>query len=652
MKLPDRNLLDGSKTPVTSTAEMKKAQGDQRDFVAALLGTDSDDKPGARATLEVPSVTDEQSGKSRFAIADGTGDAMTVTFSPAIVELVEGMELKVRCKAANSSGSPTLKVNNLDPLTITAADGTTLPPGSYVAGWPATFRYRAAATPAPAKLELLNPVVLIPSASPEVRQTVLQGVTTSGGAANMLSAGSGRALNLSATAMPMRTAFSQAAADYIATLSEDKTGVVSGIAVNNLSYITQDYVGPTSVTWGATLAPVQCGYAYNQAAQALLHFNGTAGATAILDDFGNVWSAQGGAKLQTNQSKFGSAALGGAGVNNAMNGTSDHVSSTSFTTMGSGSWSLRAFGYLTSLSSARPLFSFENGSAVGVLLRINTAGKTEAFLSSTGSSWDIASSSTGSATLAAGQFYFIELTFDAVAGKYFVYVNGVVDNTITSSAKVCSGFSTNYIGREGSTYWAGYIDEFEFLPYCDHPAGTTYAVPTAAASVATPGYASDFYSIPNRTMYQVSAASSGSGVNPSFAAKNRVYVAECVASANSISSVINYALCGRFESAEWPVAAGSTAITHAIGVTPRMERSVLVCKDADGQYAIGDEILISGLSSSNANPYVVASSAVSRMAVWIVFNTGLIDLFRKSDAGWQNLTASKWRIKTYVQRGF
>lgn len=52
-KLPEKTLLDGSKTPATSTREMKAALGELRDYLSGLLGTDSDDKAAARKALGI-----------------------------------------------------------------------------------------------------------------------------------------------------------------------------------------------------------------------------------------------------------------------------------------------------------------------------------------------------------------------------------------------------------------------------------------------------------------------------------------------------------------------------------------------------------------------------------------------------------------------
>lgn len=55
-KLPEKNVLDGSKTPKTNTREMKTALGDLRDYLSDLLGTDSSDKEAARIALGIDDV--------------------------------------------------------------------------------------------------------------------------------------------------------------------------------------------------------------------------------------------------------------------------------------------------------------------------------------------------------------------------------------------------------------------------------------------------------------------------------------------------------------------------------------------------------------------------------------------------------------------
>ena len=52
-KLPEKELLSGSKTPNTTTGEMKEALGKLRDYLNELLGEDSADKEAARQALGI-----------------------------------------------------------------------------------------------------------------------------------------------------------------------------------------------------------------------------------------------------------------------------------------------------------------------------------------------------------------------------------------------------------------------------------------------------------------------------------------------------------------------------------------------------------------------------------------------------------------------
>ena len=52
-KLPEKGLLSGSKTPHTTTGEMKEALGKLRDYLNELLGEDSADKEAARQALGI-----------------------------------------------------------------------------------------------------------------------------------------------------------------------------------------------------------------------------------------------------------------------------------------------------------------------------------------------------------------------------------------------------------------------------------------------------------------------------------------------------------------------------------------------------------------------------------------------------------------------
>lgn len=89
-----------------------------------------------------------------WAIAGGTADAITATYSPAISSLTDGLLLSFRALAANATATPTFSPNGLTPLTITENGGVALSPGN-IANSLAEYivRYNLANT----RWELLNP---------------------------------------------------------------------------------------------------------------------------------------------------------------------------------------------------------------------------------------------------------------------------------------------------------------------------------------------------------------------------------------------------------------------------------------------------------------------------------------------------------------
>jgi hypothetical protein len=499
-----------------------------------------------------------------YRVATTTG-VDTYVASVGIVRLVISDEYKIKIANPNLTASPTLNLDGTGAIAILDPSG--FPLGAGALNGEHTFRYNGTSH------IVLNPLNVAASPSTS-RQTVLGGVVNSSGYPNMLSAGTGLALNLSTTAgaAPMRTAFSQGAVDFISTLSSDVTGVVTALSPNVLSYVTQDYVSSTSVTWGKTIAPPQYGVAYQRSAQSVLQFGGSAGSTTFLDDYGNTWTPNGGAKVQTNQFKFGTGALGGAGASNALNGTTDYIKTTDITSVGAAGWFMRLWFYGTNVAgSLQCILNCAQSSGVnfGIFIGVSSS-KINYYLSSNGTSWDIASAVVGTLTVPANAQNFFEITYDPVAGKYYGFLNGLLDFTVTSSAKIIT-FTTVTVGGQLSNVagLTGYIDKFEFQPYCQHPNATLYTVPVAASNVATQGYSSDFFSVPAMTMYQVSGASTAAGSNPVFTAKNRVYVAETTTGASTVSSVVNYAFRGYYDSGWFSVTIGTLYLkSNNLGISP------------------------------------------------------------------------------------
>lgn len=93
-------------------------------------------------------------GSPTWIAAGGTADAITATYAPAIVVLIDGMTLHFRAAAANATTTPTFAPNGLTAHTITKKGGTALLPGDIPGNLSECIvRYNLANT----RWELLNP---------------------------------------------------------------------------------------------------------------------------------------------------------------------------------------------------------------------------------------------------------------------------------------------------------------------------------------------------------------------------------------------------------------------------------------------------------------------------------------------------------------
>ena len=87
-----------------------------------------------------------QRGRTNFAAASGTPDALTITLSPAPPELVTGLRVVVMTgSSANTTASPTLQVNGGTVYPLHGREGAALQPGDLPASTLATFAFTGSA---------------------------------------------------------------------------------------------------------------------------------------------------------------------------------------------------------------------------------------------------------------------------------------------------------------------------------------------------------------------------------------------------------------------------------------------------------------------------------------------------------------------------
>lgn len=98
----------------------------------------------------------------------------------------------------------------------------------------------------------------------------------------------------------------------------------------------------------------------------------------------------------------------------------------------------------------------------------------------------------------------------------------------------------------------------------------------------------------------------------------------------------------RFESAEYAFAAGTMlALTHGMGSTPLASiEAVFRCKIAEGNYAVGDEIIYSSHYDAGNQAFTVWKNTTQ---LGISFLTGVVACNKTTGAGF-TLTAANWKV--------
>lgn len=218
----------------------------------------------------------------------------------------------------------------------------------------------------------------------------------------------------------------------------------------------------------------------------LLHFNGTDASTTIIDNgsSGATWSAVGNAQLDTAQKKLGSASL-------LLDGTGDYIKSIDIGNVmpATGGWTIDGWVRFNSVSVTSEIFSYVKAAGnVGIRVGhdLSASNKIWLGLSSNGSSQDLAAFTEGTkANFLINTDYHLELTRDDTAGAYYLYVDGVLDQTIVTATQITSGLDTAGVGAlptNGANPFNGWVDEFHIARSCLHPGGTTFTPPSAEYS--------------------------------------------------------------------------------------------------------------------------------------------------------------------------
>lgn len=497
------------------------------------------------------------------------------------------------------------------------------------------------------------------------RQCVLSAALDGNGHNAAITTGAGLRPGLDAAPSPFVVTFASGygvggALDLVSTLSADVADILGAdLAANNTSFIYADWASLTSVTWSKGLVPPQIGETFDRTQGALLNFEAADASVAMIDDFGNTWTAAGNAQIDTAQFKFGASSL-------LLDGTTDFIETSSITTLGSDSWEISLWGRWATLPTAgqdQVIFNAGNASRFGVLLRLdNTAGtiKLQLYLSSSGTSDDIAAPTLGANTVwATNTWYRIRLVFDALAGTYRVYLSiagaaETQDISVSSTSRICA-LTKIRIGESidaAAQQFNGWIDAFRFLRCATI---TTTETPSVSAPAIT-DHKIHFFSIPQHKMYEVTGASVAANTDPVMTQRNRYDVAECDTSGVAITAVRNRPIRGKYVS-PWtaiPAVNVSTAFNHNLGTVEARSRVQAKCTTAISNVVPGDISECVGLSQSGTTTeFAYLPSGITRNVGYIT--TGNINQFLVSamrSGGTTGISGTTHQMRLVVERTF
>lgn len=415
------------------------------------------------------------------------------------------------------------------------------------------------------------------------RQTVCNGPTTAGLPSFMGGVGT-TSLTVDASVKDIVIAMAAGndnygSVNYVATLKELFTINVSSV-LNSTQYLYVDRdVNTGRVSMNYTHVPpqyIQTGL--TSAFQFTSLLNCEAIAASFADTYSNyTWTNTGGT-LDTTNFKFGAASY-------ALTTSSTRITNSSIDLTQLSRFTIDChirFGTLPTTGTSSLIFAsnvLTSTNCCRVTLN-NTGGvlKTNLSLGTTDASFDIASAVAGTKTAwVAGTWYHVALTFDG--STYKVYVDGVLDTTVTSSLKAnWKGVALGNNSAMTTISLAGNVDNFRVSPQLRYTGAFT--APTVAF-VADESI--DIFDISSMTM---------NAVGSSISTLNRTYLGEFVVGAATISSVTPYAYNGVYEGVNGSaVAVNSTySFTHNIGcrqviVDPFVQNII-----AETWAAVGDRV--------------------------------------------------------------
>ncbi len=483
------------------------------------------------------------------------------------------------------------------------------------------------------------------------RQTVLSGGVDVNGFPNYVSTTSGLTCDIAGTTTPVTMSFSGGydsvgAVDYIGQVTSDVGNAWSGLTANATNYLYVDRDSITgALTYGVTknLPPVY-GDTYLKAdgsGKAYSTFDGADTATAFTDANGNAWTFNGNAQLDTAQKKFGTASL-------LLDGTGDYLEDANLVLHAGeneGGFEISTWFRLNAVGVLHNLFG---GGLLSnkILVRADSTNVMTLFLGD-GSTWSIANDVQGSTVLSISTWYKVRLVWDGATYKVYLSNNGAAETeeiSVTSAVAFASEVTGIRLGATStpSQYINGWIDDFS---YQIGPQTLATETPLSSAQGGLPENNEHWFDMNTMKMKYWDQPTTA------YIEKQRVFVGEAVTDGSSVTSVINYALKGQYDSGAFDVVAGTKYTKlHNIGSGSNVVVSGFSREESSFKWG-----KINRMYSSGSIEYTGPSISFDRLNVIVDYDTTSGDVVGTPNFSGDDTfssTSTTGEVKLIVKRGW
>ncbi len=193
----------------------------------------------------------------------------------------------------------------------------------------------------------------------------------------------------------------------------------------------------------------------------LLHTIGENNSTSFVDESGKIWTARGGAKISTAQAKFGLSS-------GLLNGSTDWIDTPSHPDfeLENNKFTIDWWEFRLSVTGGQSTISRDATTTYTPYLLGYSNGSNAllAYMSSTGSSWDIASGKNlGSLTL---NVWSHRAAVRADGNTFFLFKDGNITDTWTLGSSLSFAANSNpfSVGKsQGGAYFPGYFTEIHIM---------------------------------------------------------------------------------------------------------------------------------------------------------------------------------------------